>query len=210
MRWMRLDVGVVVTRRRGTPVSPHVLLTDRDVAILRDLVRFGALTIAQVAVRHFGAENTARRRLAALADVGLPAGRLTSVTLAHYLAVADLAEHLLTAHPGASWVTERELRRDGMAAVRDRGDGRLLEGLPHVPNGVLVLGDGSRVAVELEASPKRQSPYERIFAWYAGTFDYAAVRWFCLAPAVEARLRKLVERQQMVEGLPTGVRASPP
>ncbi len=51
------------------------------------------------------------------------------------------------------------------------------------------------MAVELEASPKRQSAYERIFAWYAATFDYAAVRWFCPALAVETRLRALVERE---------------
>lgn len=144
-----------------------------------------------------------------LADVGLPAGRLTPVTLAHHLAVADLADALLVEHPGALWVTERELHRDGMAAVRDRGDGRLLDGLPHVPDGVLVVRDGRRVAVELEASPKRQSAYERVFAWYAATFDYAAVRWFCPVPALEARLRALVERERMddmisIEGLPAG------
>jgi len=224
---------VIVRRRRV--VASHAQLTTRDLEVLRDVVRFGALTVQQVSRRHFSSRQRANARLAALvaggylrgervwyrgpsiylatpagarlADVGLPPGHLAVATLRHHLAVADLAEHLLAEHPGASWVTERELRRDGMTAVRDRGDGRLLEGLPHVPDGVLVLGDGSRVAVELEASPKRQSAYERIFAWYAGTFDYAAVRWFCPAPAVEARLRKLVERQQVddlisVEGLP--------
>jgi len=178
-------------------MEPHAQLTVRDLVVLRDVVRFGALTVRQVSRRHFSSRQRAHTRLAALvaggylrgervwyrgpsiylatpagarlADVGLPSGHLAVATLSHHLAVADLAEHLLAEHPGASWVTERKLRRDGMAAVRDRGDGRLLEGLPHVPDGVLVLRDGRRVAVDLEASPMRQSAYERIFAWYVGT-----------------------------------------
>ncbi|HEV8635670.1 MAG TPA: replication-relaxation family protein, partial [Chloroflexota bacterium] len=165
-------------------------LTDRDRAILRDAVRFGALTVEQIARRRFGSVWTAYDRLKALATagylelvrvwhgapgvnvatpegtrvagVGLPPARVTASTLAHHLAVADLAERLLAAHPGARWLTERELRSDAMAAARDRASGRLLDGTPHVPDGVLVLPDGRRVAVELECSAKGGARYRTV------------------------------------------------
>jgi hypothetical protein len=48
-----------------------VQFTERDRAILQDLTRFWAMTVAQVARRHFGAVNTAANRLAALVDAGV-------------------------------------------------------------------------------------------------------------------------------------------
>jgi hypothetical protein len=78
-----------------------------------------------------------------VADAGLLPAKVTASTLAHHHAVADLAERLLVEHPGARWLTER---RDAMAASRERGTGRLFDGVPHVPDGVLVPPDGRRVA----------------------------------------------------------------
>src|SRR5438132_6792363 len=157
-------------RTRTTRRRVRVELTARDFAILRDLTRSSALTVDQVARRHFGAVNTAANRLAQLvaagdvrverpryrgraaylttpsgarlADVDLPAARFSPVTLPHQLAVVELADLLLAQHPGASWLTERELRRDEMRTARDRRRGWLVAGTPHVPDGVLVLPDG--------------------------------------------------------------------
>lgn len=53
----------------------QIRLTERDRAILADVVRFGALTVDQVTRRHFGATAAAYRRLAALADAGYPGAR---------------------------------------------------------------------------------------------------------------------------------------
>src|SRR5204862_330646 len=55
---------------RGGRAAPRVQLTDRDLAILRDLTRSYAQTVEQVARHHFGALNTAANRLAALVAAG--------------------------------------------------------------------------------------------------------------------------------------------
>ena len=204
-----------------------VQFTERDLAILRDLTRFGAMTVEQVARRHFGAVTTAANRLAALvaagvarverprfrgraaylttaagarlAGVGLPAVRFAPATLPHRLAVVDLADVLLARDPGATWTCERELRRDAMQTARDRRRGQLLAGTPHVPDGVLVSPSGppGGSAVELELSPKRLAEYERILRWYGGTLDYQRVWWFCATPALHQRLSELVARERM-------------
>ena len=218
-------------------------LTERDVGILRDLSRFQALTVDQVARRHFGAVNTAANRLAQLVSAGyvrverpvfrgraayltspagarlagldLPAARFSPVVLPHRLAVADLAEALLARHPGASWVTERELRSDAMRTVRDSRYGRLLFGTPHVPDGLLMLPDGpkSGVAVELEVTVKKADRYRGILRWYGGDLRYERVWWFGATPAICRRMTEAVERERMtdfvrVEPLPAGVTVS--
>lgn len=229
----------VVRGEPAVPRRPAALrLTERDGAVLRDLTRFYGLTVEQVARRHFGAAPTAHHRLqglaragyialrrpwyrgpgvyvataagARLAAVGLPAAPFRTHAIAHHLAVADLTEVLLQGRPGATWVAERELRRDGMATVRDRRDGRLLGGPPHVPDGVLVLSDAP-VAVELELATKKQSEYERIFRWYGAALAYRRVVWFVAAAALRRRLGDLLARERLddfmtVEPLPAGVR----
>jgi hypothetical protein len=218
------------------------------VAVVRDVVRFGALTVAQLARRHFGALRTAENRLAALvaagylrrvrvwyrgpgavlatpagarlAAAGLPAAPLRPLVLAHHLVVADVADALLAraggAGAGAAWVTERELRRDGMAEVRDRR-GRLVDGVGHAPDGLLVLPDGAggyggpaRIAVEVELTPKGLPAYRRILRWYGGALDVDRVRWFGATPAVCRRLQEVVDAERLgdliaVAPLPAGV-----
>src|SRR6202035_4512694 len=65
--------GQVVARRllQGQATrQPRVQLTPRDLSILRDVVRFGALTVDQIGRRHFGSVLTAYGRLKALVDAG--------------------------------------------------------------------------------------------------------------------------------------------
>jgi hypothetical protein len=216
-----------------------VQLTERDRAVLTDLTRFWCLTVEQVARRHFRARNTAANRLAQLAgagyvrverpryrgpavylttglgarlaDVGLPAARFSPAATPHRLAVADLAEALLAGRPGAQWIAERELRRDGMRTVRDRRRGQLLSGTPHAPDGVLLLPGGppGGIAIELERSAKKQAEYERILRWY-GAADYHRVVWFCATEALRRRLEELVSDERMgdfvsVQLAPAGV-----
>lgn len=225
-----------MTRRRASAARlQRVQLTPRDVAILRDVVRFGALTVEQLGRRHFGSVLTAYGRLAALAgagylelvrvwhaapgvyvatpvaarvaDVALPPGRVSAATLGHHLAVADVAERLLAGDPGSRWITERELRRDGMTAARERGTGRLLDGVPHVPDGLLVLPDGRRVAIEVERCGKGNARYRRILGWYVGSMAYDRVRWLVADEGVRSRLSGLVRAERLddlveVEALP--------
>lgn len=223
-------------RRRATAARLlRVQLTPRDLAILRDVVRFGALTVEQLGRRHFGSVLTAYGRLAALAgagylelvrvwhaapgvylatpagtrvaDVALPPARVGPATLAHQLAVADVADWLLAQHAGARWVTERELRRDGMAAAREHGTGRLLDGVAHVPDGLLLLADGARVAVEVERSVKGSARYRRLLAWYAASMAFDRVRWLVAEARVRERLAALTAAERLddlvsVEPLP--------
>jgi hypothetical protein len=185
------------------------------------------MTVEQVARRHFAGVGRAANRLAdlvaaghvrverlgfhgrasylttpagaRLADVGLPAARYAPTTVRHRLAVVDLADALLARHPGAAWVCERELRRDGMTTVRDRRRGQLLSGTPHAPDGVLVLPDGppGGIAVELELSAKREAEYARILRWYGAALDYRRVWWFCATPALARTVGEVVERERM-------------
>jgi hypothetical protein len=203
----------------------RIALTERDLAILRDLTRFWAMTVEQVTRHHFPTVKTAANRLgelvnaglvraerpafrgraaylvtpagARLADVDLPAARASLLLLPHRLAVVDLADALLERHTGAAWTTERELRQGSMATVRDRRRGRMLAGTPHVPDGVLTLPDGLAVAVELELSGKTTEEYSRILRWYGAALDYRRVRWFCATPALQRKVAELVERERM-------------
>ena len=43
---------------------------------------------------------------ARIADVGMPPARFSAFVLAHRLAVVDLAEAPVAAHPGSTWVTD--------------------------------------------------------------------------------------------------------
>jgi Replication-relaxation len=225
--------------RRLSVDAAAVRLTPRDRAIAQDLTRFYGLTAEQVARRHFGALRTAANRLAALvaagyvalarpwyrgpgvyratpagarlAAVGLPAPRYRPLALAHHLAVADLSELLLGAHPDGAWTCERELRRAAMTTVRDRAGGRLVDGVPHVPDGLLTLPAAGAVAVEVELTKKGDAEYARILRWYGATLAYRRVVWFVAPAALRRRLGELLARERLddfmtVEPLPAGVR----
>ena len=146
-------------------------LTPRDLDVLRFAARHGMVTPEQLATRFFTAPPLALRRLRALESAGLlvrdrvlvaappvvratPAGTrlagcdlapasLDLARIAHNLALVDLSEQLLAAHPGSAWTTERELRRDRMRAARAGGR---WERQRRVPDGILQLAAGTRIA----------------------------------------------------------------
>lgn len=132
--------------------------------------------------------------------------------LRHHLLVADLADYLTRTNVGAVWLTERELRAELMSNARDRRTGRLVGGVPHVPDGCLVLPNGRRMSVELECSPKWGNRYGVVLRFYAGG-EYDAVRWFVEGGSLRKRLTDLVSRELLVdlisvEGLPEALRGS--
>ena len=160
--------------------APHpIAVTERDVDVLTWTTRHGMVVAEQVCRRFFATMPVTWRRLrrlegagmlrrdpvwhgmprvirathlgTRLADVDLGAAPLDYVGLRHQLAVLDLSETLLNEHTGAAWATERELRRDRARASR-REPGTVFG---RIPDGVLILPDGARIAVELDLTSKR-------------------------------------------------------
>jgi hypothetical protein len=105
------------------------------------------------------------------------------------VALVDLSEELLAAHPGSAWTTERELRRDRMRSARAGGR---WERQRRVPDGLLRLAGGTRVAVELDLTPKRSARLDLLAGAYAVDRDVDTVWWYLPSEAAVSRTRMLV------------------
>jgi hypothetical protein len=191
--------------------------------MLRFATRHGVCTAEQLSRRFFTSESACWRRLRALAslglilrrrtwwqgpqvvltsplgarlaDVDLPPARLNLPELDHALAVVDLSEQLLAAHPGAAWITERELRRDAIRGHREDGmtprSARL-----RTADGVLSVGE-KRIAVELDLTSKRTEQYEQLLRAYAADRNIQGLWWFARSESVCERLGRLIDRYQL-------------
>lgn len=107
------------------------------------------------------------RRGQSLAGVDYALWRPNAGILAHVAAVTDVRLHVLTRHPAARWVCERELHREVTAA----GGGRQR----HRPDGLVVL-EGGEVAVEVELTLKRRARIEKIMSELVAR--YGSVTYF--------------------------------
>ena len=219
--------------------GPGGRLTAIDRAALRDLTRFGVLGASHLGAWHFGSQAGATSRLAALerarlvrsirphyggrvaylatpagaraGEAGLGSTRFVPALATHHLAVADLAVILLRDYPGATWTTERELRRlAGRATPQGEFPG-------HPPDGALLL-HGRRLAMEVELTAKSPGSYRRIMRWYAAALEFDAVVWFCPYDRRRRRLfeglRELIDAEGLagvgaVRPLPPGVDTAP-
>jgi hypothetical protein len=100
--------------------------------------------------------------------------------LAHVAAVTDVRLHIHARSPQSEWVPERVLARE-----REPGE--------HLPDGVVITGDGQRVAIEAELTVKSQHRVRLILDELSGRFD--TVLYFC-APAPYRQLSRLAETGQ--------------
>jgi hypothetical protein len=195
-------------------------LTPRDHDVLRFATRHGMVTPEQLATRFFTAAPLALRRLCALEAAGLlvrdrvlvaappvvratPAGTrlagcdvapasLDLARIAHNLALVDFSEQLLAAHPESAWTTERELRRDRMRAARAGGR---WERQRRVPDGLLQLAAGTRIAIELDLTPKRSTRLDLLAGAYAVDRDVDTVCWYLPSEVAMSRMRTLVDER---------------
>jgi hypothetical protein len=187
------------------------------VALLRFAVRHGMVGPGQIAARFFPNADAAGRRIRALRRAGLlrsdrvlaglpgvvratpagarragcdlPAASLDLARVRHSLALVDLSEELLAGHPGSMWTAERELRRDRMRAslAGERGERRR-----RVPDGLLTLRDGRRVAVELDLTPKRSARLDALAGAYAVDREVDTVWWYLPSDSAARRMGALV------------------
>src|ERR1700730_1655111 len=197
--------------------SPRWRITDRDLAIVGEVLRWGQLTTRQIGRWFFDSPRTARNRLAILielaylrtidipwrapaivtatpkgararADRRLPPKAHAPGRLRHDLTVVEVAAWMLEQDLQAGWITERELLRDELAEARDQ-EGRLRRGPGRRPDGVLVRANGIEEAIEVELTPKRdRREYDRKLAWYAGQVRYGCVQWFVPSFTLRERL----------------------
>src|SRR5712692_5777642 len=200
--------------------------TERDLAILGEVLRWGQLTTRQIARWFFNSPRTATNRLAVLVDLGylmtidipwrapailtatpkgararadmsLPPRQHAPGRLLHDLTVVEVAAWLMAQDLAAGWITERELLRDELSRARDQ-DGRLRRGPGRRPDGVLVRASGTSEAVEVELTPKRdRTEYDHKLAWYQGQLDYQLVHWFVPSFTLRERLVRVAYELQL-------------
>jgi hypothetical protein len=194
-------------------------LDPYDLLAMRELIRFGALTVSQLERRYRSPEAAHARvsllleeGLVAPADPWLPDVEAYQITrrglslarfglkphnikpghLGHDLAVIDLADALTDARPASRWHAEQEIPR----ALHVAGDGARIDRRKpgHTPDGL--LQDGRRwIAVELEHSMKSELSYIDICCWYALEQRIAEIWWFTDNPKIAARIRAVAAEQ---------------
>jgi hypothetical protein len=211
--------------RSAAPVL-RLKLTERDLQVLCDLVRYGPLRSEQLAERHaFRSKAAAQARLRKLeaggllehyaldtylptpegtrrTDLGLRPPGKPGEHLPHHMAVADLAAWLLNEERGSKFVTERELRAGIGLPTSMRG---------HWPDGKLVLASGKEHAIELELHGKPADKYDGILRWFAGALIFERFRWYVRDAAIGKTLDERAKRHDLsdfmsIEPVPSVVR----
>lgn len=210
-------------------------LEARDFAVLRDLVRFGALTGDQIERRYGDAAHAAARladlsasglveawspliqdtsvysataAAAGVAACGLRATRPSIQHLRHDLAVVDLADFLQQHEPHADFRTEREagrLLRGGSPARGNWGP----RTYAHKPDGLL-LAAGKLLAIELEHTDKGDLRYAEICRWFALSVRIDGIRWYVDDPRTAARIRRVNEQHGYAQDVDVTYAPFPP
>jgi len=187
---------LVEVRPGPGPAAGHPEVSARDIEILTWIGRYGMVTAAQVARRHFSREEGAtgsratRNRLTRLESMGLirrdiPFARHTGV-----LRLTPAGAELADAHIApAGWVPAEiahsiavvdmmemlagehpgsmvRTEREVRVARGVSGRGRDIGSAGRIPDGELVMRSGKVVAVELDLTPKHSPHVDRIIRSY--------------------------------------------
>jgi hypothetical protein len=179
------------------------MITERDVAILRFINQFGFCEMPHLdqrfglkKPRNYGIVNKLQkaglvihehifhqrhgiyrlsREGAALTTLP-PLKKVPIAIYNHEILLIQLYFKLMETYPDSSWVSERELVWDAFC------DGVGKKG--HLADGVLILKDGKRIAIELELSLKGRYRLEKILKSYAMQFHFDEIWYFCDAKVI--------------------------
>lgn len=105
-----------------------------------------------------------------LCDSELPPAAISFGRLRHDKFLVDLEIDLFAQFDVIEWKTERVLRKNaGHQGVGQRG---------HIPDGVMILDDGRRIAVELELSTKGEERLRKIMQQYEADSFHDEIWYF--------------------------------
>ncbi len=200
---------------RAKPTAPF-RPSDRDLEIVGFLGRLRLARAAQIAERFETTESKAYARLRGLkalgwvrhrrdgvpgpgvflatreglrvAGVDLSEASYSATSLAHDLAVVDVASKL--ERHDFSVQSERELRRAGEGAISVQVPGASRRA-SHLPDLFATSPAGQRFAVEVELTQKAAARTRAILSAYTRERDLTSVAYFVPDPAAEARVRRL-------------------
>ncbi|MCE3238537.1 MAG: hypothetical protein K0R24_1518 [Gammaproteobacteria bacterium] len=106
----------------------------------------------------------------------------------HHLKVIEVAMRLKKHYPEATWISERQLLIEKFKkGYRTKG---------HVADGVLVLPNDKKMAIEVELSRKGRMRLERIIKKYAGS-DYDEVWYYC-HPDIATSLKMMTQKMSFI------------
>jgi len=178
-------------------------LTQRDEEILRFINEFGYCDIAQLMVRfelkktwmyrlvqrlvleklvrYFPVLNS-RHRIYCLTSKGAtytdlpPIDRVTVGQYRHHVALVYVYLKLRKQYPSMEWVSERRLMQEKFSnGLGKRG---------HVADGLLILQEGKKIAIEVEISVKAKYKIEKILREYCTQLTIKEVWYYCSRPVL--------------------------
>ena len=153
---------------------PHLdkrfgLNKPRNYQLLNRLVRGGLLFHERIFYGRHGIYRLTRR---GAAFTNLPAmHKVVFGTYVHDVALLDVYLQLRETYPQAHWIGQRALLKEkGQESVGKRG---------HLSDGILILSNEKRVAIEIELTLKARRRLEMILKAYGGAFEYKEVWYYC-------------------------------
>lgn len=193
-----------------------MILTERDVKILRFINDFGFCELRQI-MRYFDINQSnaykIMKRLCkhelvrherlylrkpgvyqlsrqGAAYTELPSlKKLPESLYQHQLKIVDVFIQLQKLHLGSYWLSERHLLKN-----RTREE---IKKKIHIPDGMLIFPDKKPIAIEVELTLKAEKRLDKILRWYAGKFDIESVWYYC-NPQVMSTLQKLTAKRSFI------------
>lgn len=156
--------------------------------VVRRLIKAGFLIHERVFHNRPGIFRLSREGAAL---TGLPPLKKLSLGIyEHQITVIDVSLKLLQQYPGAHWKSERWLKYD------EYSEGRFNRQC-HFADGILILPDNKRVAIEVELTMKSKDRLNKILRDYWLQNEVEEVWYYCV-PDIINRVKSLVNRYENI------------